>query len=441
MRESVPIDYVPWTDFFTFPARARTWNEVVAVGKRVYMTRDQMIKRFGEKAGKAVPLEKDDRERRRQNESVIPDEDADHKGQVFEIWSRADERVYWLAEGYDFLLDRREDPLELDDFFPVPKPLYANGTTNTLVPVADYMEYQDQAIQIDELTQRIAMLSKACKVAGVYNSQAKDIQRLLDESVENELIPVDSWAMFAGEKGGVAGQISLLPLKEIMGVLNELMAVKEKVMAEADRLTGITDVMRGTMDERETLGGQRLKSNNAGTRLSKRQADVARFCRDIVRLMAQVMSSHFTPKSLIEASGALYEEGLGDVSAEDVQTEMQLRQAQMQTPPGGAPPGPPAGMPPAAGGGAPAVPSLTQGAPAPTPQGAAPQGAAPGMPPNVVPPNVVPLRPGMPMPMGGMPPAPNAAQQPPLQGQIIPPGAPGPMPGMPPAAPQIPLPM
>ena len=83
VRESVPIDYVPWTDFFTFPAKARTWKEVIAVGKRVYMTREQMIKRFGEKIGKAVPLEKDDRERRRQNESVVPDEEADHKGQVF----------------------------------------------------------------------------------------------------------------------------------------------------------------------------------------------------------------------------------------------------------------------------------------------------------------------------------------------------------------------
>ena len=402
VRESVPIDYVPWTDFFTFPAKARTWKEVVAVGKRVYMTREQMIRRFGKEAGKAVPLEKDDRERRRQNESVVPDEDADRKGEVFEIWSRTDERVYWLAQGYDFLLDRRDDPLQIDDFFPVPRPLYANATTGTLVPVADYMEYQDQAIQIDELTQRISMLSKACKVAGVYNAQAKDIQRLLDESVENELIPVDSWAVFA-DKGGVAGQISLLPLKEIIGVINELMAVKEKVMAEADRLTGITDVLRGTTDERETMGGQRLKQNNAGTRLSKRQSDVARFCRDVVRLMAQVMSAHFTPKSLVEASGALYEEGLGDVDPDEI--EMQTPQP-APMPPQNAAPAP-------AGGVAPAVPSPTQGAPAPTNPGA----GAPPPPGN----NVVPIRPGVP----GAP----------MQGQVIPPGHPGPMPGMPPQPP------
>ena len=274
IRESVPIDYIPWTDFLTFPAKARVWKEVVAIAKRVYMTRDQMKRRFGDKIGGEIPLEKDDRERRRGNESMMPDDEADRKGQVYEIWSRSDKQVIWVAEGYEFLCDKQEDPLGLSDFFPVPRPLYANPTTNTLVPVPDYIEYQDQAIQIDELTQRISMLSKACKVAGVYNAQAKDIQRLLDESVENELIPVDQWAVFA-EKGGVAGQISLLPLKEIIGVINELMAVREKIFVEVDRLTGMSDIMRGTTDGRETLGGQRIKTNATGTRLSKRQDTVA----------------------------------------------------------------------------------------------------------------------------------------------------------------------
>ena len=195
----------------------------------------------------------------------------------------------------------KDDPLGLEQFFPVPRPLLANATNTTLIPVPFYIQYQDQAIQIDELTQRISMLVKACKVAGLYNAADKNIQRLLDESVENELIPVDNWAAFA-EKGGVSGAMSLLPLKEIIGVINELTAVKEKVLAEADRITGITDVMRGTGDARETMGGQRLKSNSAGTRLTHLQNEVARFCRDTIRLMAEVMSIHFSPQSLIEVS-------------------------------------------------------------------------------------------------------------------------------------------
>src|SRR5882724_1939979 len=296
VRESTPVDYIHWEDFLIFPAQARTWSEVVAIGKRVFLTYEQMRDRFGKEIAKAIPLEKDERQKDRYENSH---QENEVKGEIFEIWSKQDRTVYWVATGYDYLMDRKDDPLNLENFFPVPRPIIANQTTGTLLPVADYIQYQDQATQIDELSQRIAMLTKACKVVGTYNAAAKGIQRLLNESVENELIPVDDWAMFAGDKGGVAGQMSFMPLKEIIGVLNELMALKQKQIEEMDRLTGINDLMRGTTDARETLGGQRLKSNNTGTRLTARQNEVARFARDTVRIMADIMAQHFSPQSLV----------------------------------------------------------------------------------------------------------------------------------------------
>lgn len=392
VRESIPIDYVAWTDFLSFPVRARTWKEVTAVGKRVYMSRKQMIKRFGKRIGKAIPLERDDRGIRGYQNNQ-PGSDAD-KGQVYEIWSRDDETVYWVARGYDFLLDRKDDPLKLENFFPCPRPIYSNATNNTLVPVPDYIQYQDQATQIDELTQRIAMLSKACKMAGLYNAAAKDIQRLFDETVENQLIPVDDWAAFA-EKGGVEGNISLLPLKEIIGILNELMVIKEKQVLEMDRLTGITDIMRGTTDARETLGGQRLKTNSAGTRLQRRQNEVARLARDVIRMMADIMAQHFSPQSLVEVSGALFEEGLGSPDMPDLtalQSPSPAPSSQPKPQLGGSPlppMAPPAGMqpPPPPMGGA------TAGGPPQIPGGAPPIGQ-----------NVIPFKPNLPPAPVGMPP-------------------------------------
>lgn len=388
VRESVQVDYIHWEDFFYFPFNARTWKEVTAIGKRVYMTREQLKKRFGPTVGKAVPLRKDERGAQRYDG---PHQDPDDKGEIYEIWSLTEKAVFWVADGYEFLCDRKDDPLELENFFPCPRPLFSNATTGTLVPVPDYLEYQDQAIQIDELTQRISMLSKACKVAGVYNAAAKDIQRLLSESVENELIPVDDWAAFA-EKGGVAGNISLLPLKEIIGVLNELMMIKDKCIQEMDRLTGITDVMRGTTDARETLGGQRLKTNSSGTRLQRRQNEVARFCRDTVRIMADIMAQHFSPQSLIEVSGAMFEEGLGPDDMPSLTALQQLPQQQLPPPgpppvgqaatgpvPGSSPLTPPSGTGPSSN----VVPFQPPGAPAPQPQ----PGMMPGQPP--VPPQIM----------------------------------------------------
>ncbi len=335
VRESTPVDYVPWKDFLIFPSQARVWAEVTAVGKRVYMSRSQMKKRFGDEIGKAIPLQRDDRGLKVQGVSVAPtDQD---KGQVIEIWSIDHTAVFWVAEGYDYLCDRKDDPLNLENFWPCPRPLFANPTNGTLVPVADYIQYQDQALQIDELTLRISLLAKACKVAGVYNAAAKDIKRMFNESIENELIPVDDWAAFAQDGQGVAGNISLLPLKEIMGVLNELITVRKLAIEDMDRLTGINDIMRGTSDARETLGGVRLKQNSTGTRITARQNEVARFARDTVRIMADIMCQHFSPQSLIEASGALYQEGLGPEDMPDL--------TDLQKPPPGPPQQPP-GMPP-----------------------------------------------------------------------------------------------
>ena len=392
VRESCPVDYINWKDFMVFPANARVWKEVTAICKRVYMTRDQMRRRFGNTIGKDVPLKKDDRNVGKWDG---PDMDPQDKGEVFEIWSLTDKQVFWVAEGYSWLLDRKDDPLELENFFPVPRPLFSNTTNGTIYPVADYIEYQDQAIQIDELTQRIAMLTKACKVAGVYNAAAKDIQRLLNESVENELIPVDDWAAFA-EEGGVAGNISLLPLKEIIGVINELIMVKAKCVEEMDRLTGITDIMRGTTDARETLGGQRLKTNSAGTRLQYRQNEVARFCRDTVRIIADIMGQHFSDQSLIEVSGCMYEEGLGDVDP-DTLTQKELAQFN---------------PPQAIGGGQPPPLSL----PAPAPNGVSNQPPVPqGVGGNVVPFHQAGGKGQMPMP----PPAPQPQMSPDMIAQII----------------------
>jgi hypothetical protein len=316
--------------------------------------------------------------------------------------------------GYDHLCDRKDDPLELEFFWPTPRPLYANPSNNTLIPVPDFIQYQDQAIQVDELTQRIAMLTKACKMCGVYNAAAKSIQRIFNESVENELIPVDDWSAFA-EKGGVEGNWSLMPVQVIKDVINELMMVKQKQIEEMDRLTGINDILRGTSDARETLGGVRLKSNNTGTRLTHRQNEVARFARDTVRIMADIMAQHFSPQSLIEASGALYEEGL---CAEDMPDLTTLSQANSPAAPGQAPLTPPSQA---------QATSMGQTAPGGArPPQAAPPGVLPGPPPGS---NVVPLRPQLP---GAPPPGGQGMSGMPSGGPQMPPGA-----GMPPMDPEL----
>ena len=374
LSESAPVDYIYWKDFLMFPSTARTWEEVQAVGKRVFTSKNYNIERFGKDIGNKIKADPQMMMRDRiagDNTPHTLDDGNSRKRVIYEIWNKADGKVYWVSTGYESLCDCRIDPLQLRNFFPCPEPLSATMTNESLIPVPDFSEYQDQANQIDELTQRISLLTKALKVAGCYDSANKPLRRLLDESVENELIPVDGWAAFA-QKGGLQGAIVFLPIKEVMETLNGLIAARAKVIEDFDRVTGMQALVSQTNDARETLGGQRLKANGGQTRIEDRRDEVGRFALDVVRIVAEVIAKHFQPETLIEISGIFYEEGIDPGSLQPIAPEVPMPQPA----PPAAQPGPPMGV---AAPGAP-MPLRPPGPPAAPPMagpGASPSPAGP----------------------------------------------------------------
>lgn len=295
--ECAPTDYVHWQDFLHSPAR--TWEEVWWVARRVWMTKDEGVKRFGN-VFKQVPLGEDKDKRSAENEATK--EAQKKKGQVWEIWDKTDRKVIWIAKGLTRVLDEREDPLELDGFFPCPKPLYATTTTGSLVPVPDYAEYQDQAEEIDILTQRITMLTRALKVVGIYDASSKELKRLFTEGMDNDMIPVDRWAAFA-EKGGIKGSIEFVPIKDVATVLTALFEAREQAKQGVYEIMGIGDIIRGSTDPDETLGAQQLKANFGSMRLRSTQNEVARFATDILRMKAHIICKFYSPETIVQMSG------------------------------------------------------------------------------------------------------------------------------------------
>src|SRR2546429_981339 len=126
-----PIDYVFWKDFLHSPAR--TWDEVWWVARRVYMTTEEGVNRFGP-VFRNVPLsaERNDEERKDKARAASA---FSKKAIVFEIWNQRTAKVCWVAKDYPQQLDEKDDPLQLEGFFPCPKPLYATLTTGSLIPV------------------------------------------------------------------------------------------------------------------------------------------------------------------------------------------------------------------------------------------------------------------------------------------------------------------
>lgn len=293
-HECTPTDYVFWEDFRHSPAR--TWEEVTWVARRVYMGKEELAERFPD--AKDVPLT---------HEPIGIDKDsptADQmkKAQVWEIWDKSTKTVIWRADGYSQDLDSKPDPLDLDGFFPCPKPLFATMTTDTLVPVADYIEYQDQAIELDDLTTRIGLLVKAVKVVGVYDASQTGVQRMLQEGVDNTLIPVENWGAFS-QVGGLKGTVDFMPLDMVVKALNELYQAREQCKQVIYEVTGLSDILRGSSMASETATAQQIKSQYGSMRLKEMQTDVARFGTELLNIKAQMMSTLYRPETLIEMSG------------------------------------------------------------------------------------------------------------------------------------------
>jgi hypothetical protein len=295
-----PIDYVYWTDFLHSPAR--TWDEVWWVARAVYMTKDEGIERFGD-VFKNVGLDSSNTDMDAKNPMTAKNT-YDKKAKVFEIWNKRTGKVCWIAKGYPQALDERDDPLELEEFFPCPRPLMATTTTGTMIPVPDYAEYEDQAQELDNLTQRIYLLTKACKAVGVFNAEFKELGRLFTEGVDNKLFPVTAWAAMS-EKGGLKGAIDMMDTSTIIVTLRELYAAREQVKQAIYEIMGISDILRGASKAQETLGAQQLKANFGSLRMRSSQGDVARFASDIFKLKAQVICKFYPPELIVQMSGVM----------------------------------------------------------------------------------------------------------------------------------------
>jgi hypothetical protein len=183
--------------------------------------------------------------------------------------------------------------------------MMANVTSGAYCPRADYVLAQDQYEQINELTTRITLLVKACKVVGVYDKGAIGVQRMLQEGVENDLIPVDSWAAFA-EKGGIKGSTDWLPIEQVASVIQVLVQQRQSLIELMFQATGMSDILRGSTQSGETATAQSIKAKFASVRVQQLQDDFARFATDLQKLRAEVIVNHFDDESIVRESNMEY---------------------------------------------------------------------------------------------------------------------------------------
>jgi len=301
--EAAPIDYYYWADVLW--GWGRTFDEIPWVAFRSYLTKDEVEKRFGEQVARGL-------EYKQQQVTDIPDaggtfnpdlDSAWQKAEIWEIWDKASKKVCWFSFSYSRLLDSKDDPLKLANFYPCPPFFIANTSTSLYIPTPDFALAQDLYNEIDRLQSRIAILTDAVKAVGVYDKSAEGVQRMFREGMENDLIPVDNWAMFA-EKGGLRGQVDWLPIEAVVGALDKLTMIRDQTIGLLQQTTGMSDIMRGDLNNQyEGVGQSKIKAQFGSSRMQALQEQFAGFVSGLMQIKAEIISRHFDPQTIIKQSG------------------------------------------------------------------------------------------------------------------------------------------
>ena len=307
------------------------------------MTRDELKSKFGDKMGEEVQL--DYSPMGMEEKDGDPITDTFKRATIWEIWARPQKEVLFISKTLkERPLKTEPDPLQLKDFFPTPRPLYAMESTDSLVPVEPFRFYRDQADELDKITVRISGIIAACKVRGIYDSTITEMQNIMDAS-ENMMIPAQD-VLPLMQSGGLENAIWMWPIERIAGILGQLYVQREQIKTTIYEITGIADIMRGSSIAAETLGAQQLKVQFGTMRMDDSRRDVQRYARDLIRIAAEIISEYFTPESL---------QMMTDIKLpsmeekQHVQMLLQSQQMAMQNQPPpqpGQPPAPPPEIPP-----------------------------------------------------------------------------------------------
>lgn len=276
------IEYIPWKNFHWEPSRS--WKKCGWIAFDYEKPAKEVMKEY------EVEAEED--------EEI---EDGNKLVKVTEIWDRDHRRVVVICEQFDKPLAVDDDPLSLQDFYPVPKALMAN-VTEKLTPSPDYHYYEKQARALDRITRANDRLAESIKSVGFYDAAFTELQ-MAPNKTDGALIPVEGISQILGENPNVDKVVAMLPIDHAMKVLEARERYAERKKQQIYEIVGLSDIMRGATSASETAEAQSLKAQFGSVRLSGKQSAVAMCVRDIFRIFAEIIGEHFEPDILSKMTG------------------------------------------------------------------------------------------------------------------------------------------
>lgn len=293
--------------------RARNWHEVKELFFRLSLSRKDAEEKFGAKQASQLPYRaKKDRSEAR-DEAGSDDENerlSDGVADVWEVWDKRKKEVFYICEGYDGFLrpegsdtDKIPDPYQLYGFFPCPPFVIGTCPPDSLFPTVPADQLRDILMGVDEAWKRLIKTLRSTRRRGIYNANIPELAQLETEADEGEFIGVGNFNKLVGD-GGLNNAVQTFPVGELVSAMSEMMNAVQTFKAFFDELYGISDIMRGASDARETAEAQKIKERYATLRTSWKQRQFQELVRCDIQLLCELGIQQFDDAQFFSMVGA-----------------------------------------------------------------------------------------------------------------------------------------
>jgi len=281
-----------------------TWRQCSWVCFDHYMGHEDFEKHFG----KEIPEESRQKaggSSYSSNTNKTAAENYEPQYCVHEIWDREYRKVVFICEEFPDVIEIRDDPLELDEFFPCPRPMVANVSPEEFLPKPDYVYIRDLIRLINVYSRRIANLTANIKDVGFYDASFTELAKITGAE-DGTRIPIKNLVERLNtsntrvDTGAVMVEMDNTSKAQVIA---NLMNQRERTKMLLDEAIGISDITRGTTDPNETASAQRIKNQWANVRLAPRLNQIAQFFRNSFRIMAEILCQSFEPEQITQMTG------------------------------------------------------------------------------------------------------------------------------------------
>lgn len=295
-EESAILEPVQYDDYLC--SDGRTEMEVTWRARRAYISREEAEEIFGKEIADELHYDAIlDKERRSWNKET---DEYDGKAEVWEIWCKESESVYWGHFAADeFIFYKSEPPIDFEGFFPC-SVITQGADPDSVIPVSDYAHVRDQILEVERLTTRIAAVTLAIRTNFLFDpSLGSQVSELFTDDLKG--IPATNWPSYKS-RGGLASAVEFLDIGPYVSALQVLQTAREQALQQLYETLKVSDLLRGTSEQYKSATANRLEAQWSSLGLIVRQNMFTKFMSEGIDKLGQIVASQFSPENIAEAA-------------------------------------------------------------------------------------------------------------------------------------------